>query len=516
MKKYLIKAVVFFMILLLPNLFWFGIKKCNPNLYKDLVYDLGENRTLAKIPTVKGLMVSGDEINQYYSDIAPFRSPVISLYRSWDEKTEMIYDKVIMPSLMSFLYGKSTNQEKEFSGGAYDFLFGYSTDENENGITKEILEENKKSNCEHGWELIKEQEALCTQDTYKEWKCKKCEDIKVEKIDAKGHDWEVLASVEASYVTYGYTECKCKVCDYEERQNIKSKLVDDSYMAPKIMGEGTIIGRSGWLFLAGYGNLPYYRATNILTEEEMKVYFDKLQKLQYLCDKKGIKLGILFSPNKDQVYSEYMPSYAVEDEYKRTKRFVDYVSENSNIAIVYPIDALREADFYWQVYYKYDSHWNDMGGFIGLQALYHAMEYEVTNPLSLEIDKIPSKMPGDLFGLGGIDSTNYPPDEEYLIHYKEDITVESKGDIRQSNIYKSTNNGENKEKLVWLGDSYRVMNIPYVEKDFGTCVIIHRDYIESIIEDIKEANVIILSAVERYDSRIFKSVDRLIEVLSEE
>jgi hypothetical protein len=59
-----------------------------------------------------------------------------------------------------------------------------------------------------------------------------------------------------------------------------------------------------------------------------------------------------------------------------------------------------------------------MGGYIGLQALYREMGYTVNNPLTLEIEKIPSKTGGDLIALGGLSSDNYPADEEYYIQVK--------------------------------------------------------------------------------------------------
>ena len=70
------------------------------------------------------------------------------------------------------------------------------------------------------------------------------------------------------------------------------------------------------------------------------------------------------------MYAEHMPSVVVENTYKRTEAFVDYIKENTNITIVFPQDELKAAKPYWRVYYKYDTHWNKAGAFIGTQALY--------------------------------------------------------------------------------------------------------------------------------------------------
>ena len=61
-----------------------------------------------------------------------------------------------------------------------------------------------------------------------------------------------------------------------------------------------------------------------------------------------------------------------------------YVKENSDINIIYPINELKAAKKYWQIYYKYDTHWNNMGAFVGVQSLYKALDIPMTNPLNVE------------------------------------------------------------------------------------------------------------------------------------
>jgi hypothetical protein len=55
----------------------------------------------------------------------------------------------------------------------------------------------------------------------------------------------------------------------------------------------------------------------------------------------------------------------------------------------------------------------------------------------------------------------------------------------------------------------------YLAKDFTHCTFAHRDYMKGIHDDIKNADVIVIEAVERYDYEGFKSLQRTINVLSE-
>lgn len=64
-----------------------------------------------------------------------------------------------------------------------------------------------------------------------------------------------------------------------------------------------------------------------------------------------------------------MPTLHVRDNYKRTKRYVDYLKNNSDININYIFDELNYAKIFNQVYCKYDSHLNDFVSYVATNAL---------------------------------------------------------------------------------------------------------------------------------------------------
>ena len=513
-----IRIWCFIIIIFVPSIAWGVIRVAFPDVYASLQVNLDEKRQPTQIESVSDILKSGSVLSDYYADRAPFRNIIISFYQKYDAKTEEPYEKVIKPTLLTWIYGGSTDRGKNVSTEAFDSLFA--TGENEAGGESENTPQNVEESTpthQHTYEEIERHEPDCVNAGYVKKRCTSCGEEVEEMLPASGHQWKAVNVTEASYLNYGYTDYKCTVCEEEQRTDYVDKLVDDSYMAPQILGGATIIGRYDWLFLSGYGNLPYYKATNLLTEEEMQGYLEKIQALQDICDAKGMELAIFYTPCKEQVYAEYMPSFAVETEYKRTARLVDYVKANSSVVISYPLEELKASDRYFQTYLKYDTHWNTMGAFIGTQALYQAMGMEVTSPLSLEVTEIPYTLGGDLIALGGLDQANYPDDVEYEFDYKPEIEILShtEGDIHAKYIYKTESTCDNGKKLVFLGDSYRCSMIPYLSKDFTKCVILHRDYIESVVKDIKDCNVLVVSAGERYDYRIFPVIDRLIEILSE-
>ena len=513
MKKSVLSIILFLTVLIGPVVVWGLIGIFSPETRAGLDFDLGEKREKTQIESVTELLSSGSVLSDYAADRAPFRSVIIKFSLSSSEAVEKPYEKGIKPFIMAKLFGGSDDDSKNVSGSAFDSLFG-DDDASQPGnvVSADETPSSASSNTHvHNYVVVSETAPTCTEPGEKKFVCNDCNEEYTEVVPSPGHSWEALKVTEVSYTNYGYTDYACSVCGATKRDDFVDKLVDTSYFAPNHHGEATIIGRFNWLFLDGYGNLPYYKATNIMTDEQMQEYLDKLNALNDLCNEKGIKLAIILAPNKDQVYSEYMPSYKVEDEYKRTARWVDYVKERSDIAITYPLEELKYADRYWQTYFRYDTHWNAVGGFIGTMSLYSVLGVPVTNPLELEIATVNIGKYGDLFPLGGLDSSSYPDDFAYTISYKEDVTLLK----NKQSTYKcfTESDSENVCNFVLLGDSFREQMLPFLIKDFSNCTIVHRDYIESVVNDIKEADILVLQAGERYDNRLFQYYDRLMEII---
>ena len=220
-------------------------------------------------------------------------------------------------------------------------------------------------------------------------------------------------------------------------------------------------------------------------------------------------------PTKEQVYPEYLPSYTIENTYKRVPRFVDYVKNNSDIKIIYPLEELHVSKKYWQVYYKHDTHWNDAGAFIGSQLILKNLGKPTTLLTDLSITKAQRSV-GDLITLGNLDSNLYSDDTDYIIEYKPEInTILTEGS--EFGIYKIKTDSQNAEKLVVIGDSFRIHLSHFLYKDFAESTFSHRDFLneESIKNDIKNTNILVVSANERYDALMINSIDSIIQILSE-
>ena len=489
MKKYAkhIAISLFVAVLMLPSLIWVSMGALNVHGFKASTEELGENRALAQIDENVSIGNLTSELEAYYNDRVPFRSKIILRYRKANSKLEYVYQNRIQPILVAALNEKASMENIEVSTNKeFDNILG---DENEDSSI----------DIEQDAERTPEEEAA--------------------DLEARGiHEYKVIDIIKPDYITYGYTLKRCQNCGRFLKTDFEEKLIDDTYLPPK-EGEGRVIqGRFNWLYYAGDNSIAYYSGTNILSNEEMKEWADLMQQLKDACDEKGIKLGMMIMPNKEQVYPEYMPSYTVKTTKKREDVFEEYVSENTDVDFVYPIEELKSGKKYYEMYFPYDTHWTQAGAFVGMMALYEKMGIETTNLSDLEVLPTPFTQKG-LIDTGSLDADMYTGDTDYVIFYKPEYTVNwfdgEKSFIMPTNVYRSTSDNPDNEKILMIGDSFRLAMIPYLSQDYSELCVAHRNALDDVKEDFKDTDVLIVASVERFDKYMFEVLPRIIQYVKD-
>ncbi|MCM1190388.1 MAG: hypothetical protein NC541_13975 [bacterium] len=526
MKKKLqyIMITAFLAILILPSLAWGVLRLCSPAAAESLDYDLGENREKAAFPESFSLNAYTGQLEAYYNDRAPFRSILIRWNQRFSGKLETVYQNNIEPALIAWLYEPHRVPEEVPSPSAETARDpslkpseGSSPSDDPSDSPADTSSGTPPAEEAHHYLVTEQTPPSCTEEGSVTYRCEDCQDTYTQTLPATGHDAEAT-TVEPTYLNYGYTSYTCTVCGKTWRDSFVEKPVDDSHFPAKQAGDYTILGRYNWLFYRGNATLSYYRGTNILTEQEMADYLAVLQQLQDVCDSKGIRLCFMILPNKEEVYSEYMPTYQIKATPKRDELLAAYITEHSDIDFLYPLKELKAGKICYDTYYQYDSHWNNAGGFLGAQALYQALGMPVTAFEDWSIIQTEGA-PTGLIGTGGLDPANYPEDHDYAIDYRPEVQIlQSEGEqsiLCATGIYRARSDCGNSQKLVLLGDSFRVAMLPYLEKDFEEICVAHRDEKAKIKQDIREADVLVVTAVERFDKTVFETAQTLIGYLDD-
>lgn len=487
---------------------WVLLFFASRNLYDSLYTGPNENR-YAQALVFEDINDVGNVLSSYIDDHAPFRGVLISLCQKIETGSEKAYMTAV-----SFLSGSGNEGQTTVDISALESLGGISS----SGAESPALQTEPQVFSEDEYELAESILPTCEEDGYERYICLETGDSYDKILPATGHSGMLVCISQSSYNTWGYEEYECSTCGKLYRLNIVPKLVNTDYLAPRTTGVATIVGRYNWLFYTGNDSLSYYKGTNLLNDEELASYALKLQKLKDLCDEHGIELCLMIIPNKEQVYSEYMPSYEVQTEYKRGEALTDYLRENTDAKVIYPLRELKAGDFYHQTYYKYDTHWNMWGSFIGTRLLNREIGSDRETGLdSIDLLNIPvTEMVSDktdLILLGGLDLSAYHADIDYVVDYKPDIQFEAVS-VSPTGRYISTAN--NNTHLVLIGDSFQTMMIPYMVKDYAYTTFIQRGRESECSEDILNADILVIEAVERYDSVAFFSMDGLIDMLEED
>lgn len=457
-----IRIIIFLGILILPTICWGIISLCG--MKEKLDFDLDEKREKHTISSDVKLSELPAEIEAYYNDRVPFRSVLIKANNKLNTNLEKSYTENIEPVFLAWMDKHNKDDNNAQNNKPSYIEDGTTGSETETG---DILHE---------------------------------------------HKFDLIEQKASDYENYGYEIYKCSLCGEEKRYTL-DKLVDTSLYPMKTIGDTTVIGRYNWLFYTI--TLADYQGDNIIAEEDYAEHVQPLINLKKLCDELGKELYFIILPNKNSVYSEYMPTLSRVADKRRVEYLKDYIDANTDIILQYPLNEMYANKPYHQLYFRYDTHWSPYGFQIGVNSLYSAMGRDTIDYEDYEITPV-EKYTGDLAILAGMDISSYPSDAEGVISYKPEIACEETD--WEDNRYVETNSeSDNKKNIVMMGDSYRFGFRPFLSKDFSHMLMFDRVLKgnESVEKQIKEADIIVIELVERNELLLPEDVNYIYNVLSQ-
>ena len=308
-------------------------------------------------------------------------------------------------------------------------------------------------------------------------------------------------------VSYG-NKAKALLASYESALNENLFLreyfvgIDNiaNYLVKKQLNSTEVLlGKDNWLFYKSStdgDSIADYQGTNHLSESEMKAVLDNLLEIEAGLKARGMDFVVMVPPNKEQVYSYRMPEdlERVEEESK-TDLMVAYLKSHSSLKVVYPKEELMAEGRDLQLYYKYDSHWNQLGAYVGEQQLLEVL-FGKRSFLKAEQVRVEETEITDLANMLG-KGTNifFKDDHEYLLG-------STKMGKAVSGTYYRNEEAPYGQKLLFIGDSFRWSLIPRLSTDFKDLYIQNRlEYEPSVLEK-SAPDIVVLEFVERYSDQL--------------
>ena len=302
---------------------------------------------------------------------------------------------------------------------------------------------------------------------------------------------------------------KWSVYNKKEFSSIDTRLT--YFSTGEISSVQVLSGKNKWLFYKTKTDgdpIGDYEGTNIQTPQEMeKIAKTALSAQKRLADR-GTELVILAAPNKEGIYWENMPETYVHAERTRTDILVDYLL-NKGINIVSPKKDLLDAHLSTQLYYCYDTHWNQLGAYIAVR--------DTLAPWGISMPEL-SERTVTSKPLHGNYHYNAQDDLSKMVGLREILTDETEYEVdgtvpmewgpyeREQSLKEvshfSNDKALNKASVLLVGDSFRSAMIPALREQFADVyVTLRADYKPEILDEI-HPDYLIAEYAERYTKSI--------------
>lgn len=282
-----------------------------------------------------------------------------------------------------------------------------------------------------------------------------------------------------------------------EIRSLRSKILYNIFKTSS--NERVLIGKNNWLFYNSAASIDGnsisdFQNITLYSKEEMETIKNNLVKSRDNLKNKNIDFYVFVIPNKENVYSDYMPKVINKStrNNSKTEILVDYLKNKSDLNITYPKKELVESRKKYETYKKNDTHWNSFGAYIGVKKLSNNINSNI------KIEKVKfniQKNTGDLAGM------NLMP-EDLMIndlnveHFMDDISVYCKDEVNM--FVECESNNSNNKKILFIGDSFRTLTIPYLSKMYEHSYFVHRNNYNNDFIEKYNPDIIVLETVERY------------------
>ena len=187
--------------------------------------------------------------------------------------------------------------------------------------------------------------------------------------------------------------------------SISKLLTGGTYME----SNEVLLGKDGWLFYKATGDgtpLYDYMGINHFSEEELAKVYDNLVAIGDGVSARGMDVIFMTVPNKEQVYSEYMPDTVDKiNDKSRLDELTEYIESKGGLiadryCYVDTSKVLRSCKDTYPLFYRTDTHWTECGSYLALMELRRAMDQRVT-PIDEVVFTDKGGFVGDLAKISG-------------------------------------------------------------------------------------------------------------------
>ena len=272
--------------------------------------------------------------------------------------------------------------------------------------------------------------------------------------------------------------------------SISKLLTGGTYME----SNEVLLGKDGWLFYKATGDgtpLYDYMGINHFSEEELAKVYDNLVAIGDGISARGMDVIFMTVPNKEQVYSEYMPDTVDKiNDKSRLDELTEYIESKGGLiadryGYVDTSKVLRTCKDTYPLFYRTDTHWTECGSYLALMELRRAMDQRVT-PIDEVVFTDKGGFVGDLAKISG--------------------SMDEYSDVNPVIDASSINDDSTKDQVMLIiGDSFGDAMIHSAKHFYKEVYWVRlKEYTDEL--DRYEPDVVVVECVERYLSDLQEEV----------
>ncbi|WP_435008876.1 alginate O-acetyltransferase AlgX-related protein [Tundrisphaera lichenicola] len=244
-------------------------------------------------------------------------------------------------------------------------------------------------------------------------------------------------------------------------------------------------GQSGWLV---YGSGLNLGAPWSLSVEGLENWRSSLEWRRDWCRARGLPYLLVLVPGPQTIYPETYPSFLTDPPpASRLDQVISYLSEKSDLEILDLRGPLKEARSLGRLYQQTDTHWNDLGAYVGYREIMKRLARWLPGLEATPIDDFDrfeeSRLGGDLAGIIGLrdvfgeeSGTQLLPRLPRRASYPEgSLSTERMSTVRKMPLFATGVTQSSMPRAFIIRDSFTTAMIPFLAEHFSRIVFFWRD-----------------------------------------
>lgn len=288
----------------------------------------------------------------------------------------------------------------------------------------------------------------------------------------------------------------------------------NSFLNLKLFGYAdsldVIKGKDGWYFYAAGTSVEDYLGINGFSPEQLSSITEKFRTVQEKLREQGTELILLFPPNKEGIYSEYLPDgFAPAHSPTRREALIENLRRETTIPVADPAGYfLSNREYQW--YFKTDTHWNDAAGFIASQMLIEAAGGDAASIEDIQVVYTDGEK-GDLANLFHMPDSFFDDAKAEIYGYYDELPLEVSDELGDGNrVHYTSPQSPDARRISVYRDSFGTALAPALSRYFRQTDFYHWQAFDASLLSENRPDILVYEVVERELGRVLWDLGKIL------